>query len=261
MNYHPYISGFCQPASSTLTVVAGAVLTAERKFARQSVFSVTVAARLFSLLYRASRTVGTGPVCRHIRRLHAGGVVRACDDPSSFAQAEILRKQPQPVAEEYPCQWPPLVTAGVVVSGCVVVDQTMAVLAGEGAVAMINFGNRVTLGLLSLVAVIWTVLFPHFIDKVVKRQYRELTQSFSRLIVVILLGGLCVCSGLALASEWMTRFIYERGAFSAEDTLIVADIQALYLLHIPFYMVVVGCGRIMNALEKQQHFLWVTRCS
>ena len=35
-------------------------------------------------------------------------------------------------------------------SGCLIVDQTMAVLAGEGAVAMISFGNRLTLGLLSL---------------------------------------------------------------------------------------------------------------
>ena len=49
-------------------------------------------------------------------------------------------------------------------SGCVIVDQTMAVLAG-GAVAMISFGNRLTLGLLSLSSVLWTVLFPQFIDR------------------------------------------------------------------------------------------------
>ena len=49
-------------------------------------------------------------------------------------------------------QWPTLAVSGFVMSGCLIVDQTMAVLAGEGAVAMISFGNR-ALGLLSLVAV------------------------------------------------------------------------------------------------------------
>ena len=184
---------------STLTVVAGAVLTAERKFARQSVLPVTVASTIIlscfivpAELLVPALFVGT----------FGGYMLEA-----SFALVMIRHrlhkpkfswKQPlSPSLKNILRQWPPLVTAGVVVSGCVVVDQTMAVLAGEGAVAMINFGNRVTLGLLSLVAVIWTVLFPHFIDKVVKRQYRELTQSFSRLIVVILLGGLCVCSACA----------------------------------------------------------------
>ena len=41
----------------------------------------------------------------------------------------------------------------------------MAVLAGEGAVAIVNFGSRLTLGLLAIASVLWIVLFPHFIAK------------------------------------------------------------------------------------------------
>lgn len=242
---------------STFTVVAGAVLTAERKFARQSVLpaTVTITIILSCFIVPAELLVPAlflGTFCGYtLEASLALMMIRHRLHKPKFSWTQPL----SPSMKNILGQLPPLVSAGVIVSGCVVVDQTMALLAGEGAVAMINFGSRVTLGLLSLVVVIWTVLFPHFIDKVVRRQYRELKQSFSRFVIVMLFGGLSLCLGLSLSSEWMTRLIFERGAFSAEDTLIVADIQAFYLLHIPFYMVIVGCGRILNALEKQQHFL------
>ena len=38
-------------------------------------------------------------------------------------------------------QWPIFATSGLFASGCLIVDQAMAVLAGEGAVAIVSFGT------------------------------------------------------------------------------------------------------------------------
>ena len=140
-------------------------------------------------------------------------------------------------------------------SGCVIVDQTMAGLAGEGAVAMISFGNRLTLGLLSLSSVLWTVLFPQFIDRVINRRFHELRGSLIGLNVLVFVCGLFGCAILAFMSEWITSLIYERGAFTSEDTKIVSQIQIFYFLHIPFYISILINARILNAFEKTKLYL------
>ena len=83
-----------------------------------------------------------------------------------------------------------MVASSIVISGCVIVDQTMAILAGEGAVAMISFGNRLTLGLLSLASVLWTVLYPQFIDQVNNRRFSQLRQSLVWINVYVITLGL-----------------------------------------------------------------------
>ena len=152
-------------------------------------------------------------------------------------------------------QWPALATSGLVMSGCVIVDQTMAVLAGEGAVAMISFGNRLTLGLLSLSSVLWTVLFPQFIERVINRQFHELRGSLIGLNILVFVCGLFGCTILAFMSEWITSLVYERGAFTPEDTKIVSQIQIFYFLHIPFYISILINARILNAFEKTKLYL------
>ena len=139
--------------------------------------------------------------------------------------------------------------------GCLVVDQLMATLAGEGAVAIINFGNRLTLGLISVSVIIWTVLYPYFIKFVSMNDYKSLRKSlgiFSFLIVTFLVP---LCGGLALFSEEIISILYERGAFVKKDTIIVANIQMFYFLHIPLYVLCMICVRVANALENTQIIL------
>ena len=150
---------------------------------------------------------------------------------------------------------PSLIFSGIIMGGCLVVDQLMATLAGEGAVAIINFGNRLTLGLISVSVIIWTVLYPYFIKFASINDYKSLRKSlgiFSFLIVTFLVP---LCGGLALFSEEIISILYERGAFVKKDTIIVANIQMLYFLHIPLYVLCMICVRVANALENTQIIL------
>ena len=145
---------------------------------------------------------------------------------------------------------PNLVFSGIIMSGCLVVDQLMATLAGEGAVAMINFGNRISLGLISILAIVWAVLYPYFINYASINDFKSLRKSlgiFSLLIVILMVP---FCGILAFFSEEIISILYERGAFIKKDTIIVANIQIFYFLHLPLYALCMICTRVVNALEN-----------
>lgn len=242
---------------SAFMVIADAVLSAQSRFATQSsikfcVPTVIIVSCLMAPQHLLLHALFIGTIAGHFLEtiiasfcirgsLTMPGVRLISNIGDSFTS--LLR------------QWPPMVASSIVVSGCVIVDQTMAVLAGEGSVAMISFGNRLTLGLLSLVSVLWIVLFPQFIDQVTNRHFRQLRRSLVGINAVVIVLGLLGCAVLAFMSEWITALMYQRGAFTSEDTDIVSRIQVFYFLHIPFYIAILINARVVNAFEKTRLYL------
>ena len=144
----------------------------------------------------------------------------------------------------------PMFISGVIMSGCMIVDQFMAVLAGDGAVAMINYGNRITLGLISVIAIFWTVLYPNFVKMAAVADFPALRATFWRFSMLGIIGLVPLCGLLAYFSKDLIMLLFERGAFTQNDTAIVAKIQSLYLMHIPCYALCMMCMRAVNAMEN-----------
>ena len=117
------------------------------------------------------------------------------------------------------------------------IDQFSAVSLGAGANATLGYATRLlalALGLLS--TAIARAVLPVFSDAVASGNYRMAAQQ-ARMWA----GGLfivCVV-GLPLA-WWLTpmavSLLYERGAFSNQDTIAVAQVVRYGLLQVPFYV-------------------------
>jgi len=150
---------------------------------------------------------------------------------------------------------PPMVMSSIVMSGCLIVDQLMATLAGSGSVSIINFGNRIPLAFISIIAIIWTVLYPKFIELVSKKNFVQLRKNltFFSIISVVLLVPLCTF--FAYFSEEITSILYERGAFNANNTYVVSQVQLIYLLHISLCFLCMIYMRVANAVEKAKIIL------
>lgn len=148
-----------------------------------------------------------------------------------------------------------MVLSGTIMCGCLVVDQAMALLAGDGAVTMINFGNKVPLGLISILAIGGTVLYPTFIKYVTNSQYILLYKSFLRFSTISFLILLPICGCISFFSNSLIKILFERGAFLNTDTIIVANVQTLYLLFVPLFIVSMICMRVINALENTYVYL------
>jgi len=150
---------------------------------------------------------------------------------------------------------PNMVISGTIMGSCLIVDQVMALLGGEGAVAMINFGNKVPLGLISVITIWGSVLYPTFVKYATKKKYDSLRNSFLRFSTISFLILLPICICISFFSDILIKFLFERGEFLTKDTLVVANIQTLYLLFVPLFVVSMICMRVINALENTRIYL------
>jgi putative peptidoglycan lipid II flippase len=53
-----------------------------------------------------------------------------------------------------------------------------------------------------------------------------------------------------LISEPLTRLLFERGAFTATDTLVTSRVQTLFFLQIPFHVAGMVLVRLLSALGR-----------
>jgi putative peptidoglycan lipid II flippase len=59
-------------------------------------------------------------------------------------------------------------------------------------------------------------------------------------------------------SEPLVQILFERGKFTATDTLLVSQIQAMYILQLPFYTLGILCVRLISSLEANYILMWGT---
>jgi putative peptidoglycan lipid II flippase len=148
-------------------------------------------------------------------------------------------------------QYLPLVMSAMLMSSSSVIDQAMAAWLGPGSVAALNYGNKIPAFLAGMGATaLGTAVLPHFSRLVVVGDIvslRHTIKTYTRWILAISVP----CAVVFIAgSEWIVKLVFERGAFRPEDTLIVARIQQMYLLQVPFFVVGILAVRVLVAMSK-----------
>ena len=154
-------------------------------------------------------------------------------------------------------QYVPLALSAVLMSGSTVIDQTMASWLGPGSVAALNYGNKIP-AFLSGVGVIalGTAVLPHFSRLVAVGDHAELRQTFHTYTRWILMISIPLTAAFIASSEWIVKIVFERGAFRPDDTILVARIQQMYLLQVPFFVLGILGVRVLIAMSKN-HLLTI----
>jgi putative peptidoglycan lipid II flippase len=145
----------------------------------------------------------------------------------------------------------PLAAGFVVMGGAVMADQYLASLLAPGSVAALSYGAKVVsliigLGVLPLSAVV----LPHFSIQASRSQWRELRTTLLQWSGAVVALGAPLALAAIVYSEPIVRLLFERGAFSAADTAVVAQVQAFLLLQIPFYLPGILFTRVLMALQE-----------
>ncbi len=151
----------------------------------------------------------------------------------------------------------PYLLAGVVYSSAAVVDQAMAAagLPG-GAVSVLSYSDKLVGILLALTAMpAGEVLFPYFADTVARRDWTGLKSQLKRAVLII--GGLSIPAtlGLSLLAPFVVSLLFERGAFTAEDTARVAAVLRIAVFQVPFYILGTLCSRVVVSLQATRFIL------
>jgi putative peptidoglycan lipid II flippase len=154
-------------------------------------------------------------------------------------------------------QYLPVLGGGLLLGTAPLIDQAMAASLGAGSVASLGYGTKVV-GLVLMVGSISVsrAVLPAFSRMVAAWDYGAVRQTLRLYTRLILIVGVPVTIGLIIVSEPTTRLIFERGAFTAEDTGRVAVIQTMSALQIPFYILAMLYVRLISAI-RANHILLI----
>jgi putative peptidoglycan lipid II flippase len=156
-------------------------------------------------------------------------------------------------------QYVPAIGGALLMSSTVIVDQAVAAARAPGSVSALNYGGKMVSLVAGIAAVaIGTVLLQHLSMigaradwagfRATLRSYTFLALAVSVPITVILIA----------LSHPLVVLLFQHGAFTARDSHVVSHVQAMYLIQIPFYLVVIIGARSLAALRRNSALLWIS---
>jgi putative peptidoglycan lipid II flippase len=132
-----------------------------------------------------------------------------------------------------------------------IIDQFFAASLGPGSVSMLSYANRILALILGLGALaLGRATLPVFSEAHAKGDADLSALAMPWVKWMFVLGLIVLVAGWAL-SPFVVKLLFERGAFTAEDTNAVASILRYALFRVPFYF----AGIVMvSALSSQKRY-------
>lgn len=151
----------------------------------------------------------------------------------------------------------PMAWGATIMGTAPLLDGAMASRLDEGSVAALHYGNRVPMVIIGIAAAaLGTAVFPYFSRLVAAGRWATVRRTFRTYAVIVAAVTVPLAAVLALSSEPLVRLLFERGAFGADDTDLVAPVQALLALQLPFFLVSVLLTRLVAACRANQILMW-----
>ena len=155
---------------------------------------------------------------------------------------------------EVSAQYLPAIGCAILSSGSGLVDQAMAAWLPPGSVAALGYGSKlVSVGMAVGIIAIGTPILSVFSELAERTAWRELMAMMRQAGLVVLSVSLPLALILAVASTPIVRLAFERGAFTAADTAVVANVQAVYLLQLPAHFLAVLYARVIAAMRVTRY--------
>jgi putative peptidoglycan lipid II flippase len=150
-------------------------------------------------------------------------------------------------------QYIPIVAGAVLMSGTNLVDQSMAAMLGPGSVSTLNYAGKATTLFLGIGSVsLSTAVFPHFSHMVATHNWAGIRHTLKTYTHLILLATIPLTVVLVYFSLPIVRLFFERGAFTSADTWRVGQVQALFLLQVPFYFLGILIVRLISSVNMNR---------
>lgn len=159
-------------------------------------------------------------------------------------------------------QYLPVLAAAFLLGCTWIIGQAMAAMLGPGSVSKLVYGNKATSLLQGIGSVaVSTAVLPHFSQMVAVGDIagvRHTLKTYARLILLVTLPLMLL---LIAYSEPLVRLLFQRGAFTEADTHIVAQVQAMYLLQVPAFILEILLVRLISSLKSNKFLLVGTMLS
>ena len=154
-------------------------------------------------------------------------------------------------------QYWPVVLGAALHNSSMLVDQAMTTPLGSGSVAALNYGNKLVALVQGVGAMaLGTAILPYFARMVAAQDWRGVSHSLMTYTKLIVLTTVPFALGVVAISYPLIALVYQRGAFTAADTLVVSRVQAMFVLQLPFFTLGILFVQITLSLGATRILLW-----
>ena len=138
-------------------------------------------------------------------------------------------------------QYGPVLLSGVVASGGLLVDQSMAAMLPAGSVSALVYANRFVGVVLTLLAgAVSTAVTPYFSRMIAFGDWAGCRHTLRTWVRLTALVSAPIALALIAGAHPLIRFTLQHGAFGPQDTAVVAPVLIMYAIQIPFFV----CSRV-----------------
>jgi putative peptidoglycan lipid II flippase len=156
-------------------------------------------------------------------------------------------------------QFAPLLAGGLLMGSATVVDQAMAGMLSQGSVTALNYATKLlTLPMWIGVHSLSVAVFPSLSQLSARSDWagmRHVLRTYARLILLV---SVPITFVLVRYSEPLVALIFKGGVFTEHDVRLVARVQMLLSLQLPFYALAILWVRALSALKHSHILMWGT---
>jgi putative peptidoglycan lipid II flippase len=153
----------------------------------------------------------------------------------------------------------PAAAGAVLMGSTVLVDQSMAAMLPSGSVSAFNYANKLIPMLLGIgSSSLSMAVLPALSTLSANRDWRgmrRVVSSYTRLLLVVTVPTTVI---LIVFSEPIIRLFFQGGAFTPANAHLVARVQSLLCLELPFYAIAILYVDCICALKRNDILMWGT---
>ena len=155
-------------------------------------------------------------------------------------------------------QLPPKITSGFLTGVNPFVDQFFAAQLMVGSIASISYGTKIPAFIVGiLIMAIGNVLLPHF-SRLINENLKKAFHQLFKILKLVFLISAVLSLLMILFSDQIITILFERKEFTSENTEVVADIQKIYLVYVPFYLCTLVQVKFLTSINKNQFMAWIS---
>ncbi len=154
-------------------------------------------------------------------------------------------------------QYGPVLLSGVVASGGLLVDQSMAAMLPSGSVSALVYANRFVSVVLTLLAgAVSTAIVPYFSRMIAHRDWAGCRHTLRTWVRLTAFVSVPVAIALIADARPLVRIAFQHGQFGPRDTAVVASVLAMYAIQIPFFVTSRVYYRFLVAMRRTDLILY-----
>jgi putative peptidoglycan lipid II flippase len=155
-------------------------------------------------------------------------------------------------------QLPSKIGSGFLTGTTGFVNQFFAAQLVVGSIAALNYGMKIPSFLASILVIsIGNVVLPYFSDLVHENRAKAYEVLYKSILYVFVFS-LLIAGVLYFFSEDIISFLFEKGNFLSNDTLVVSKIQKILLAYVPFYISSIIIIKFLTSINKNAYMFFAS---